>query len=188
MACRTYIRTGSYTETSSLTTSSSAEIAACCSTSGRYVRAVADGARKVPTNRPSSIVDWVSDGHPAASVMDDAVPSGSADLESSWPMPTASEADGSDEFVSEPVTDDDDSSDAWDLQMPAELRDQVVAEFRLPRVARPGCPPWTGTILLSDGTAPPQTLAAPSPPSQTPKRTPRTKRSFAAAPFEMPNG
>ena len=99
-----------------------------------YVRAVADGLRKVPTNRPSSIVDWVCRMvNPAASVMDSAVPSGSADLESSWPMPTASEADGSDEFVSEPVTDDDDSSDAWDLQTLAELRDQVVAEFRLPK-------------------------------------------------------
>ena len=98
-----------------------------------YVRAIADGLQKVPTNRPSSIVDWVCRMvNPTASVLDSAVTSGPADLESSWPMPTTSEADGSDGLVSEPVADSD-SSDSWDSQTLAELRDQVVTNFKLPK-------------------------------------------------------
>ena len=99
-----------------------------------YVRAIADGLRRVPTNRPSSIVDWVCRMvNPTASVIDTAVSSVSADLESSWPMPTSSEPDGSDELVNAPSTDGGDSSELWDPQTLAELRDQVVANFKLPK-------------------------------------------------------
>ena len=130
-----------------------------------YLKAVADGLKKDPNDRPPTVVNWVCRMvAPKTSRPDEALDSIRSEPETSGRTSMASVSDRSEEATPSGLGSDKDSN-SWDARTLAELRDRIVTDFDLPRrsiaflskrkkqlgfqtIVRTLCAGWTGRAQL----------------------------------------
>ena len=96
-----------------------------------YVRAIADGLKHDPNDRPASIVNWICRMVSPDPTLDGRHAGTSSGMDEDWPPSLVAPSSGTHTELT--TFSGNDGSTGWNAETLASLRDQVVADFELPK-------------------------------------------------------